>query len=66
MMVEKMLETSCDIVVASPYMKGGKVIAVPFGRKMMSKWVNLVYENCSPGRILHLYRDGEGIQGRIY
>lgn len=40
MMVEKMLETSCDIVVASPYMHGGKVIAVPYGRKMMSKWVN--------------------------
>jgi glycosyltransferase involved in cell wall biosynthesis len=39
-MVDKMLETSCDIVVASPYMKGGKVTAVPFGRKMMSKWVN--------------------------
>ena len=39
-MVDKMVETSADIVVASPYMKGGKVTAVPFGRKMMSKWVN--------------------------
>jgi glycosyltransferase involved in cell wall biosynthesis len=39
-MVDKMMETSCDIVVASPYMKGGKVIAVPFGRRIMSKWVN--------------------------
>jgi glycosyltransferase involved in cell wall biosynthesis len=41
MMVNKMLETSADIVIASPYMRGGKVTAVPFGRKIMSKWVNL-------------------------
>jgi glycosyltransferase involved in cell wall biosynthesis len=39
-MVDKMLETSSDIVIASPYMKGGKVTAVPFLRKIMSKWVN--------------------------
>jgi glycosyltransferase involved in cell wall biosynthesis len=39
-MVDKMIETSADIVVASPYMPGGKVTAVPFGRRMMSKWVN--------------------------
>jgi len=40
-LVEKMRETSADIVIASPYMPGGKVTAVPFGRKIMSKWVNL-------------------------
>lgn len=40
LMVDKLIETSADIVVASPYMKGGKVTAVPFGRKIMSKWVN--------------------------
>lgn len=40
LMVDKMVETACDMVVASPYMKGGKVTAVPFGRKIMSKWVN--------------------------
>lgn len=40
LMVDKLLETSADIVIASPYMKGGKVTAVPFGRKIMSKWVN--------------------------
>lgn len=39
-MVDKMVETSSDIVVASPYMKGGKVTAVPFLRKIMSSWVN--------------------------
>jgi glycosyltransferase involved in cell wall biosynthesis len=40
LMVDKLLETSADMVIASPYMKGGKVTAVPFGRKIMSKWVN--------------------------
>lgn len=39
-MVDKMLETSSDIVIASPYMKGGMVTDVPFTRKLMSRWVN--------------------------
>jgi glycosyltransferase involved in cell wall biosynthesis len=39
-MVDKLIETSADIVMASPYMKGGKVTAVPFSRRIMSSWVN--------------------------
>ncbi|NOT91730.1 glycosyltransferase family 2 protein [Ferruginibacter sp.] len=39
-MVDRLVETKADIVMASPYMKGGKVTAVPFLRKIMSKWVN--------------------------
>ena len=39
-MVDKLIETSSDIVIASPYMKGGKVTAVPFTRRIMSRWVN--------------------------
>jgi glycosyltransferase involved in cell wall biosynthesis len=39
-MADKLIETSADIVMASPYMKGGKVTAVPFLRRVMSKWVN--------------------------
>ena len=39
-MVDKMVETRSDIVIASPYMKGGQVSAVPFSRKIMSRWVN--------------------------
>lgn len=39
-MVDKMIETSSDIVLASPYMTGGKVTDVPFIRKIMSRWVN--------------------------
>ena len=40
-LVDKLIETSADVVVASPYMKGGKVTAVPFTRKIMSRWVNI-------------------------
>jgi glycosyltransferase involved in cell wall biosynthesis len=39
-LVEKIIESSADIVIASPYMPGGKVTAVPFTRKIMSRWVN--------------------------
>jgi len=39
-MVDKLLDSVADIVIASPYMKGGKVTAVPFFRRVMSKWVN--------------------------
>ncbi len=39
-MVDTLIEKYADIVIASPYMKGGKVTAVPFMRRKMSKWVN--------------------------
>jgi glycosyltransferase involved in cell wall biosynthesis len=39
-LVDKLIQESADIVISSPYMKGGKVTAVPFLRKIMSKWVN--------------------------
>jgi glycosyltransferase involved in cell wall biosynthesis len=39
-LVDKLIEESADIALASPYMKGGKVTAVPFFRKTLSKYVN--------------------------
>ena len=39
-LVDKLHETYSDIVIASPYMPGGKTTAIPFGRKIMSLWVN--------------------------
>lgn len=39
-LTDKLLEESADIVMASPYMKGGKVTAVPLFRKILSRWVN--------------------------
>ena len=38
--LETLENTRADVVVASPYMKGGKVTAVPFIRRIMSRWVN--------------------------
>ncbi len=39
-MTDTLIQTYSDIVIASPYMKGGQVTAVPFLRRMMSLWVN--------------------------
>ncbi len=39
-LLETLVSTKADIVVASPYMKGGKVTAVPFVRLIMSRVVN--------------------------
>ena len=39
-LVEKQLETDADIVIASPYMKDGKVSHVPFKRLLFSRTVN--------------------------
>jgi glycosyltransferase involved in cell wall biosynthesis len=42
--IEKLLNTivttHADLVLASPYMKGGRTTAVPYLRKIMSRWVN--------------------------
>lgn len=34
------IETDADLVVASPYMKGGKTTAIPFKRELMSRMMN--------------------------
>jgi dolichol-phosphate mannosyltransferase len=39
-LADALYEESADIVIASPYMNGGKVVAVPFVRRKMSRWVN--------------------------
>jgi glycosyltransferase involved in cell wall biosynthesis len=39
-LLEKIIETKAQIVVASPYMSGGKVSNVPYLRKELSVWAN--------------------------
>jgi len=39
-MVDKLQQAAADVVIASPYMSGGKVTAVPFTRRILSRWVN--------------------------
>lgn len=41
-MMDELLRTDADIVVASPYMKGGKNTNVPFFRLLLSKTVNKI------------------------
>jgi glycosyltransferase involved in cell wall biosynthesis len=50
-MLEKIIETNADIVIASPYMKGGSNTAVPFLRLMLSKVVNWLMQWMAPGKI---------------
>ncbi len=38
--LETLRATRADAVIASPYMKGGKITAVPLFRRMMSRWAN--------------------------
>ena len=40
MLLDKIVSTHSDVVLASPYMKGGKVTAVPFTRKVFSRFAN--------------------------
>ena len=53
--IEKLLktidETQADIVIASPYMKGGKNTAVPFFRLLLSKVVNRFMGLVAPNKI---------------
>jgi glycosyltransferase involved in cell wall biosynthesis len=39
-LLHKIIQTKAKIVIASPYMKGGKVSNVPWLRKVLSKWAN--------------------------
>lgn len=39
-LVDKQIETNADIVIASPYMKEGRVTGVPFNRMILSRIVN--------------------------
>lgn len=39
-LVDTLMINYCDVVVASPYMPGGKTTGIPFNRRIMSLWVN--------------------------
>ncbi len=65
-MVDKIIETSCDMVVASPYMKGGKVTDVPFLRKIMSLWLNRFMRFSAQQKVLYFYWHGKSLQSRFY
>lgn len=43
-LLSKITETGADVVLASPYMKGGKVSNVPFSRKLFSRVLNFLLQ----------------------
>jgi glycosyltransferase involved in cell wall biosynthesis len=45
--LDTLISTHAEVVVASAYMKGGKVTAVPFMRKKMSRIVNFIMRMAS-------------------
>jgi glycosyltransferase involved in cell wall biosynthesis len=53
-MLDKLIETDADVVVASPYMKGGRNTNVPFLRLLLSKTVNKVMR-LSSGINIHTF-----------
>ena len=48
-LLKKMSETRAKIVIASPYMKGGKISNVPWFRKTLSRWANRYLSLAAPG-----------------
>jgi glycosyltransferase involved in cell wall biosynthesis len=50
-LLDKITAEKADVVIASPYMKGGKTTAVPFNRILMSKCVNYYLHVTNHSRI---------------
>ncbi|GAB4232675.1 MAG: hypothetical protein Tsb0021_11460 [Chlamydiales bacterium] len=53
-MVQKLIESDADIVIASPYMKGGQMSNVPFHRKVLSIAANRFLSALAPGHLTSL------------
>ncbi len=48
-MLKKIRETKAKIVIASPYMKGGKISNVSWARRTLSVWANRFLSVCAKG-----------------
>jgi glycosyltransferase involved in cell wall biosynthesis len=46
-MLDKLMETDAEMVIASPYMKGGRNTNVPFFRLLLSKTINILMRKAS-------------------
>lgn len=54
-LLDRLVETDGDIVVASPYMKGGKNTAVPWLRLLLSRVVNRIMRFMAPQPKIHTF-----------
>jgi glycosyltransferase involved in cell wall biosynthesis len=53
-LLDKVRETKAKIVIASPYMKGGKISNVPYSRRTLSVWANRFLSLTAKGKITTL------------
>lgn len=51
LMLDKLQETRAQVVLASPYMKGGRISNVPWLRRTLSIWANRFLSLFAPGRL---------------
>ncbi len=51
LLLDEIITTQANIVIASPHMKGGQLINIPFLRKIMSKFANRLLCLVAPGKI---------------
>ncbi len=51
LMLDKLRETRAQMVLASPYMKGGRISNVPWLRRTLSIWANRFLSLFAPGRL---------------
>lgn len=50
-MLDTIADTGAQVVIASPYMRGGDTRAIPFSRRVMSRWANRFLSMTAQGRI---------------
>lgn len=50
-LVDTIIATKAQVVIASPYMKGGKISNVPWKRKLLSRWANKFLSLAYKGKI---------------
>ena len=50
-LLDTITSTGAAIVIASPYMRGGATRAIPFARRVMSRWANRFLSMTAQGRI---------------
>jgi glycosyltransferase involved in cell wall biosynthesis len=51
LLADAISETHAQVVIASPYIKGGKVTAVPWFREKLSRWANKLLSMSAKGKI---------------
>jgi glycosyltransferase involved in cell wall biosynthesis len=50
-LLDTIASTGAQVVIASPYMRGGATRAIPFSRRVMSRWANRFLSMTAQGRI---------------